>query len=68
MNNKNHQTIHSLVPVYASLSRIQKLAVEGFQTGRADIFIDIRTECEDGLAQLSTVENNLKGVKYGGCN
>lgn len=61
MNGHDHNTIHSLVPVYASLSRILKLAVEGHVGGRADLFIDIRTECEDGLAQLAMVERLLSG-------
>ena len=64
MNKKQHSKIHSLVPVYASLSRIQKLAVEGYQSGRADTFIDVRVEAEDGLAQLLMVEKEILDGKH----
>lgn len=59
MNKSVHSAIHSLVPVYAALSRIQKLSVDGFQNGKIDLFVDIRKECEDGMAQLIMVEQEL---------
>jgi hypothetical protein len=64
MNKESHRKMHSLVPVYAALSRIQKLAVEGFQGGLSDKFIDVRTEAEDGMAQLIMVENALVHDTY----
>lgn len=54
-----HKTIHSLVPVYASISRIQKLSVDGQRSGKIDLFVDITAEANDALAQLMMIEKEL---------
>lgn len=59
MNGKAHNTIHALAPVYGRLSMIQKLAVDGFKNGKSDVFVDIRKEAEEGMAQLMMIEKDL---------
>lgn len=59
MNKKTHNRIHSLVPIYASLSRICKESVDGWKDGKIDRFVDIRKEAEDGMAQLLVIENQI---------
>lgn len=61
MTPESHKTIHSLVPVYASLSRIQKLAVDGFRGGAYINYQEIRTEAESGMAELMMLEKQLAG-------
>ena len=63
MNHQAHTTIHSLVPVYASLSRIIKMAVDGHRDGNANRYIDIRTEAEAGMSDLVMLEAELVGGK-----
>lgn len=61
MNKQSHNTLHLLVPVYSALYRIQKFAVDGFVSGKADLFVDIRRECEKGMGDLLTLEQQLVG-------
>jgi len=54
-----HRTVHSLVPVYAAISRIQKLSVDGQRSGKIDLFIDITAEANEALAHLMMIEKDL---------
>lgn len=64
MNQEGHDTIHSLVPIYAAFSRIVKDSVEGYQGGRLDRFVDIRSEAENAMAALIMLEKDLKSDTY----
>jgi hypothetical protein len=58
---KHHDTIHSLAEVFANLSLIQKMSVDGFKTGASGFYIDIRNEAEMGMARLRKMEAEIKG-------
>lgn len=55
-----HYTMHSVVPAYSCFDRIQKLAVDGFKSGKLDLYVDIRNLAEEGLGVLKQLENELK--------
>lgn len=70
MNKQSHHTIHSLVPVYAALSRIVRLAVELDNDGNTILLSstvlqklakEIRLEADYGMSDLVMLEAELVG-------
>jgi bisphosphoglycerate-independent phosphoglycerate mutase (AlkP superfamily) len=59
MNEQGHRTIHSLVPVYTALHRINKKAIEGIESHNHDAFLEIRDVARDGMIHLMDLEKQI---------